>query len=1082
MSESVSIDNFSGGIGASLKEGQRGSYAYGRNINIHEDSSLVKLLPGMAKDSGSTVTDLVIDIVRVPNGDTYFLGRDKKLYKRTSGGTWSTIGTISGDTNGMGMYYWPQKDTIYITTDTSITTYGRISNNPSLNQNKFTTFIDQQIDVAGNASYPDQGNIQGWWKMEEESTGQSITYPQSGSIQGHWLLDEASGDRSDETGNSNDLTDTNTVESSTDAKQGARSADFELDNSEKLVITDANQTGLDVTGDFSFTCWIKMESQPGSGGRTVFLSKWNNSDTAKRAYLFGYFNDAGTKNLELQVVDSGGTSRAARQNQTLTNGTWYHLGVVYDASAGEVDFYVDGSATGASPFTSMGTSIRDVDADFNIGGLMNAGLEHDGLMDDAVFWNTELTSSEMSDLYDEYASGVTRADSSGNSNDLTDNGFIVSSTDSQEGNRSADFEADDNQYLSITDASQTGLDLIGDLSIACWVKLESLPGTGNRMGLVTKWTTSGDARAYEFNYLGGVNNQLEFGLSTDGTSGNADTATVNQSLSTGTWYHLGVVYDASVPDVTFYVDGSIVGTAVSITGGSIANTGADFKIGSLDTGSYLDGKIDDVIIWNLELSASDVDDAKNAASGSYSVDTSISETAANRFSFTPSWDPHINVVIPVASKGTGDWTVTLHDDADNTVASKTITNGNLTGSADNTFTFSSQVRLILGATYHYHITSTVNDGTVTPGNDAIDTTADRLVDVKSDAHPIVEFLDFIAIADGRYLRKYDGNIEAATDSDGSQTSSWETAFTLPSGYEIVSIARYDEYIVAGADYRGDNVDDFAKGLLIFWDGTSEDINSFLEIEEGGVHTLLATKNLLYFIAGLRGELFAFGSDEYVKIKRFPETSYGTYARSYHSQSTVYQGMPLFGAFYETDSSVIPQGVYAYGAREAAYREAFTHDYTASTGTVTDSSLQIGAVKSFGTDLFMGWDDNGTYGVDIVEAGSSPASTGVYEALVFDDQPNLWRDKVLHGVKVYHESLPAGAEVLISYKVNRGSWVDGTANTTDGTTETIFNTGKILYKELQVKVTLTATTNNFEVYNIVMDTDLRRDNQRIIRHA
>jgi len=43
---------------------------------------------------------------------------------------------------------------------------------------------------------------------------------------------------------------------------------------------------------------------------------------------------------------------------------------------------------------------------------------------------------------------------------------------------SIDLERSSSQYLSITDASQTGLDFTGDFTIEGWVKLESSLTTG----------------------------------------------------------------------------------------------------------------------------------------------------------------------------------------------------------------------------------------------------------------------------------------------------------------------------------------------------------------------------------------------------------------------------------------------------------------------------------------------------------------------------------------------------------------------------------------------------------------------------
>jgi len=67
-----------------------------------------------------------------------------------------------------------------------------------------------------------------------------------------------------------------------------------------------------------------------------------------------------------------------------------------------------------------------------------------------------------------------RADASGEGNTLTDNNTVDSSADSQEGSRSADFESTNSEYLSIADASQSNLDITGDMTVAAWIKAETI--------------------------------------------------------------------------------------------------------------------------------------------------------------------------------------------------------------------------------------------------------------------------------------------------------------------------------------------------------------------------------------------------------------------------------------------------------------------------------------------------------------------------------------------------------------------------------------------------------------------------------
>lgn len=77
---------------------------------------------------------------------------------------------------------------------------------------------------------------------------------------GVWPLNESSGTRYDLTSNNNDLSDNNTVTSLTGKLDTG--ADFEKTNNEYLSISDASQTGLDISGNFSMWGWFNIESLP----------------------------------------------------------------------------------------------------------------------------------------------------------------------------------------------------------------------------------------------------------------------------------------------------------------------------------------------------------------------------------------------------------------------------------------------------------------------------------------------------------------------------------------------------------------------------------------------------------------------------------------------------------------------------------------------------------------------------------------------------------------------------------------------------------------------------------------------------
>ena len=204
----------------------------------------------------------------------------------------------------------------------------------------------------------------------------------------YWELEEASGTRVDSHG-SNDLADIDTVAQGT-GKIG-NCADMN-GSSEKLRITNASQTGLDITDDISIAGWVKWDTQDNSS-QYVIASKWH-SISGGRSYLF--FTQSG--NLNFATSGSGNwTGNVFSEAKTFSTGTWYHLAATYDVSAGTMQLFVDGVQLG-SDNTGMETSIYDGTADFTIGADHSTSYT-DGQFDEVGVWNKALTSTEVTALY-----------------------------------------------------------------------------------------------------------------------------------------------------------------------------------------------------------------------------------------------------------------------------------------------------------------------------------------------------------------------------------------------------------------------------------------------------------------------------------------------------------------------------------------------------------------------------------------------------------------------------------------------------------------------------------------------------------
>jgi len=167
---------------------------------------------------------------------------------------------------------------------------------------------------------------------------------------------------------------------------------------------------------------------------------------------------------------------------------------------------------------------------------------------------------------------------------------------------SADLEASSSQYFSISDASQTGLDLNSDFTIEAWIKIEQLPSSSDRMAIFTKFNANSTTNRSYFLRLQS-DDKLRIGIADTGgeTEVQTDSAFV-VSGDVGNWVHLAACFDISASTATFYKNGlAVAGTTQNSQVTSIRNSGTEVNVGRELNGSgrwYFDGLIDNIRVWS----------------------------------------------------------------------------------------------------------------------------------------------------------------------------------------------------------------------------------------------------------------------------------------------------------------------------------------------------------------------------------------------------------------------------------------------------------------------------------------------------
>ncbi len=206
------------------------------------------------------------------------------------------------------------------------------------------------------------------------------------------------------------------------------------------------------------------------------------------------------------------------------------------------------------------------------------------------------------------------ADSAG-SNTLTNNNTITYVAGKL--SNAAHINSASTQYFSITDASQSGLDLVGDFSFSFWVKYATLPADGIRALHFTKYLRAGNQRSY---YCGLLNDTgtyyMDLIISSDGAATN--NPRVTWTPLTGTYYYFTVVFTAASSKTQFYINGAQQGADQTGTITSIKNGTAKFEIGMNDGDESAQSYVfdqDEMGVWSRALTSGEVSQLYNAGAG-----------------------------------------------------------------------------------------------------------------------------------------------------------------------------------------------------------------------------------------------------------------------------------------------------------------------------------------------------------------------------------------------------------------------------------------------------------------------------------
>lgn len=507
-----------------------------------------------------------------------------------------------------------------------------------------------------------------------------------------------------------------------------------------------------------------------------------------------------------------------------------------------------------------------------------------------------------------------------------------------------------------------------------------------------------------------------------------------------------------------------------------------------------------------------ISNATTSTYGTYILKNTISEAVGDFTTFAPDVEPFYSIAVYVGVKGTGDWTLTLHDGFNNKLAAVTITNANVTAGAFNEFVFTAPgirsftgaVQSGLSAAYHFHLTSSVAADTAAAAavlDPSTSTTTAvginfllyvyRMVKTNNTWHPMTLFTGsttLLVIGNGQYISTYN----LSNDQNPSNNVYQRERFPLDAGFEVCGITTNNQYAIIAAEKRSTNANNsYQNGFLYFWDGVNPTYNFKVEIPMGAPYSIKTFNNIIYFVCA--GSLYAHSGTAgtaAIKIRpiSYQNTDYlGTVDTTYVNPNMMDSRSNLLMIGYPSTTTNVQNsfGIYSWGTVELIYPNSFGLSYQLANGQTNYSTanlLSIGMVTNFVDTMYVSWkykDAGGItrYGVDMTNNSSTPATSFRWDSLIYDGGAR-YKQKQAMRLKINFLPLPTGTTLTPYYSVDRGTNIvagsDGTSYTVGaGATEVVVEIDNSRFHEIQFGfsgTTTSATTTPPTITGIVLELD------------
>jgi hypothetical protein len=367
------------------------------------------------------------------------------------------------------------------------------------------------------------------------------------------------------------------------------------------------------TKDYSFCIWVKTDQDAAAD---IFSKRFGIAAAGTGIT----FTKRGGDTFAVEISD-GSTEGLAVGTVDIHDDVWHHLCSVINRGSNELKVYTDASDEQISDISGIG-SISNLE-DLLVGKNGDGTRLYNGSIDEVLIFNRSLSSTEISEIYDNQKKyyGVNISDPNLVSywpldesfddlvggNDGTPSGGVTNATGISSG--AMNFDGVDD-YVQVSDSSS--LDLTGDITFSFWMNSRDL--TSNALRMFHKNSAYTITSAVD---LSGGDNTIRLFNYQDNTYCYSDNIYTENE-----WQYVTIVQSGGI--CYFYKNGVDIGTGDSTINPTFPNSAVDLYIGideDESTAPY-NGQLDEIIIYNRRLSSTEITDLYKAGLSQH-ADTNV---------------------------------------------------------------------------------------------------------------------------------------------------------------------------------------------------------------------------------------------------------------------------------------------------------------------------------------------------------------------------------------------------------------------------------------------------------------------------